>query len=143
MRDSTFYADPGLKHVGHLCYCFDSKVGPGAPPLLKAPHSQSNLKSPQTLATAKNLTHLSSQLQCLRTCPLTQGYRKKPLFHTKRESGRDRDSNPGFLYSYTLLRRDNNARFCPRGKVHQVSLLEQGGGRLRAGDSDHRDHRDW
>jgi hypothetical protein len=26
--------------------------------------------------------------------------------------------------------------------VHQVSLLEQGGGRLRAGDSDPRDHRD-
>jgi hypothetical protein len=26
--------------------------------------------------------------------------------------------------------------------VRQVSLLEQGGGRLRAGDSVHRDHRD-
>jgi hypothetical protein len=41
-----------------------------------------------------------------------------------------------------LLRRDNNSRFLPRGKVRQVSLLEQGGGRLRAGNSDHRDHRD-
>jgi hypothetical protein len=41
-----------------------------------------------------------------------------------------------------LLRRDNNARFFPRGKVRQVSLLEQGGGVLQAGDSDHRDHRD-
>jgi hypothetical protein len=34
-----------------------------------------------------------------------------------------------------------NARFSPRGKARRVSLLEQGGGRLRAGYSDHRDHR--
>jgi hypothetical protein len=30
--------------------------------------------------------------------PLTQGYRKEPLFHTKRSSGRDRESNPGHLH---------------------------------------------
>jgi hypothetical protein len=50
------------------------------------------------------------------------------------------------MYSWSRSSRwqhhDNNARFFPRGKVRQVSLLEQGGGRLQAGDSDHRDHRD-
>jgi hypothetical protein len=27
-----------------------------------------------------------------------QGYRKEPLFHTKRRSDRDRESNPGHLH---------------------------------------------
>jgi hypothetical protein len=30
-------------------------------------------------------------------CPLTQGYRKEPPFHSKRRSGWDRESNPGHL----------------------------------------------
>jgi hypothetical protein len=33
-----------------------------------------------TCATANLLIHLLSQLQCLRSCPLTQGYRKEPPF---------------------------------------------------------------
>jgi hypothetical protein len=74
--------------VGHLCfgYCFDSKVGTRAPPVLKAPHSQSNLKSPQTLATANFLTQFIISIAVLENVPLTHGYRKEPLFHTKRRS---------------------------------------------------------
>jgi hypothetical protein len=41
-----------------------------------------------------------------------------------------------------LLRRRQQRPFFPRGKVRQVSLLQQDGGRLRAGDRDHHDHRD-
>jgi hypothetical protein len=33
----------------------------------------------------------------LENVPPRQGYRKEPLFHTKRRSGRDRESNPGHL----------------------------------------------
>jgi hypothetical protein len=38
---------PRPQDVGHLCfgYCFDSKVGPGAPLSVKSPHGRSNLKS--------------------------------------------------------------------------------------------------
>jgi hypothetical protein len=43
--------------------------------------------------------------------------------------------------SVTAKKRQQRPLF-PRGKVHQNSLLEQGGGRHRAGDSDHRDHCD-
>jgi hypothetical protein len=56
---------------------------------------------PQSLnrlrGTAHFLANYTVQLQCLQTCPRTQGYRKEPLFHTKRRSGRDRESNPGHL----------------------------------------------
>jgi hypothetical protein len=46
MRDSTSYVDPDLKMrvTFALATVFDSKVEPGAPPSLKALHSQSNLK---------------------------------------------------------------------------------------------------
>jgi hypothetical protein len=40
-----------------------------------------------------------------------------------------------------LLRRRKQASFFPRGKLCRVSLLQQGGGRLRAGDSLQRAHR--
>jgi hypothetical protein len=77
--------------VGHLRfgYCFDSKVRPGAPHSLKEQHSQSNLKAPQTLATAKILTHFIISIAVLENvCPLTQGYRKESIVHTKLRSGR-------------------------------------------------------
>jgi hypothetical protein len=41
-----------------------------------------------------------------------------------------------------LLRRRQQRLFFPRVKLCRVSLLQQGGGRLRAGDSLQRDHRD-
>jgi hypothetical protein len=68
--------------VGHLRfgYCFDSKVGPGAPLSVKAPHSQSNLKSPQTLATAKNLTHFIISISVLENVPPDAGLQKRANF---------------------------------------------------------------
>jgi hypothetical protein len=46
-----------------------------------------------------SLAVLESVQQSWRTCPLMQGYRKETLFHfhTKRRSGRDRESSPGHL----------------------------------------------
>jgi hypothetical protein len=41
-----------------------------------------------------------------------------------------------------LLRRRHQRLFFPCGKLCRVSLLQQGGGRLRAVDSLQRDHRD-
>jgi hypothetical protein len=45
-------------------------------------------------ATAIFLTYFIISIAVLETGPLTQGYRKEPLFHT---TGRDRESNPGHL----------------------------------------------
>jgi hypothetical protein len=53
------------------------------------------LKSQQTLATATFLTHFIISIAVRENVPLTQGYRKETLFHTKRRSGWDRESNPG------------------------------------------------
>jgi hypothetical protein len=79
--------------------CFDVKVRPGTPGLTNNPglHRQSNLKSPQTTCYCNFFIHLYSAIAVLAPCPRTQGYRKEPLFHTKRRSGRDRESNPGHL----------------------------------------------
>jgi hypothetical protein len=46
-------------------------------------------KSKQTTCYCKNVIQLYSAIAVLATCPRTQGYRKEPLFHTKRRSGRD------------------------------------------------------
>jgi hypothetical protein len=59
MRDSTSYADPGLKmwDTFALATVLTLKSDP-EPPSLKAPLSQSNLKSPEALATVIFLTHI-------------------------------------------------------------------------------------
>jgi hypothetical protein len=82
---------PRPRDAGHLCfgYCFDSKVGPYRP--LTSYHSQSNLKSQQTLATAKILTHFIISIAVLENVPRRRVTEKSHLFHTKRRSGRDRE----------------------------------------------------
>jgi hypothetical protein len=69
---------PRPQDVGHLCfgYCFDSKVRPGAP-LLKAPHSQSNLKSPQTCATVNFLIYFIISIAVLENMPHDAGLQKR------------------------------------------------------------------
>jgi hypothetical protein len=79
MRDSTSYADPGLK-MRDFGYCFDSKVEPGAPLSVKAPHSQSNLKSPQTLATANFSTLFIISIAVLENVPPDAGLQKRATF---------------------------------------------------------------
>jgi hypothetical protein len=68
--------------VGHLCfgYCFDSKLGPGPPAWGIAMHSQSNLKSPQTLATATILTHFIISIAVLENVPPDAGLQKRATF---------------------------------------------------------------
>jgi hypothetical protein len=69
---------PRPQDAGHLRfgYCFDSKVGPVAPlspcTSVRVPDSQSNLKSPQTLATAKILTHFIISIAVLENVPLSR-----------------------------------------------------------------------
>jgi hypothetical protein len=46
-------------------------------------------------ATANFLTHFIISIAVLENQNVTQGYRKEPLFHAKRRSGRDRELNPG------------------------------------------------
>jgi hypothetical protein len=55
-------------------------------------------KSQQTTCYCNFLSnYIYSAIAVLATCPRTQGYRKEPLFHTKRRPGRYRESNPGHL----------------------------------------------
>jgi hypothetical protein len=56
-------------------------------------------------ATANFLTHFIISIAVLENVPLTQGYRKEPLFHTKRRYGRDRESNPGPCLAGSVTRR--------------------------------------
>jgi hypothetical protein len=77
----TLKSDPG--HRRQTQVCTDSPTS----------------KSQHTLATASFLTHFIISIAVLENVPLTQGYRKEPLFHTKRRSGLDRESNPGHLHS--------------------------------------------
>jgi hypothetical protein len=64
----------------------------GTPGLTNNPgqHRQSNLKSPQITCYCNIFIQLYRAIAVLATCHRTQGYRKMPLFHTKRRSGRDR-----------------------------------------------------
>jgi hypothetical protein len=80
MRDSTSYPDPGLKmrDTFALATVYTLKSYPDRP--LTSYHSQSNLKSPQTLATAIFLTHFIISIAALENMPLTKGYIKKPPF---------------------------------------------------------------
>jgi hypothetical protein len=72
-----------------LSTVFDFKVRPGT-----GVQPQSLIR---ILASAIFFIQLYSAIAVLATCPRTQGYRKETLFHTKRRSGRDRESNPGHL----------------------------------------------
>jgi hypothetical protein len=78
MRDSTSYADPGLKMRDPLSLAtvLTLKSDPRLPSHLftsvRVPYSQSNLKSPQTLATAKNLTHFIISIAVLENVPLSR-----------------------------------------------------------------------
>jgi hypothetical protein len=56
------------------------KSDPERPPLLKAPHSQSNLKSPQTLATVNFLTHFIISIAVLEKVPPDAGLQKRATF---------------------------------------------------------------
>jgi hypothetical protein len=72
------------------------------------------------------------------------GASKQRRFHSVKSapvtSSTTRNGKP--TTTTTTAKKRQQRPLFPRGKVHQVSLLEQGGGRLRAGDSDHCDHRD-
>jgi hypothetical protein len=74
VRDSTSYADPGLKmrDTFALATVLTLKSDPDRP--LNSYHSQSNLKSPKTLATANFLTHFIISIAVLENVPPTQGY---------------------------------------------------------------------
>jgi hypothetical protein len=76
MRDSTSYADPGLKmrDTFALATVLNLKSDPDRP--LTSYYSQSNLKSPQTSATANFLTHFIISIAVLKNVLPTQGYRK-------------------------------------------------------------------
>jgi hypothetical protein len=80
MRDSTSYADPGLKmrDTFALATVLTPKSDLDRP--LTSYHSQSNLKSPQTLATANFLSHFIISIAVLEDVPQTQGYRKETPF---------------------------------------------------------------
>jgi hypothetical protein len=81
MRDSTSYADPGLKmwETFALATVLTLKSDPERP-LLKAPHSQSNLKSPQTLATANFVSHFLISIAVLENVPPDAGLQKRATF---------------------------------------------------------------
>jgi hypothetical protein len=72
MRDSTSYTDPGLK--------MQDTFALATVLTLTSYHSQSNLKSPQTLATAIFVTHFIFSIAVFENVPPTQGYRKEPSF---------------------------------------------------------------
>jgi hypothetical protein len=81
MRDSTSYADPGLKmrDTFALATVFDSEVGPAAPLSLfqgkvkyRVPSVSPTSKSQQTLATAKFLTHFIISIAVLENVPLSR-----------------------------------------------------------------------
>jgi hypothetical protein len=80
MRDSTSYADPGLKmrDTFALATVLTLKSDPDHP--LTSYHSQYNLKSPHTLATANVLSHFIISVAVLNNVPPTQGYTKEPPF---------------------------------------------------------------
>jgi hypothetical protein len=83
MRNSTSYADPGLKmwDTFALATVLTLKSDPERPPpSLKAPHSQSNLKSPQILATAKILTYFIISIAVLENVPPDAGLEKRATF---------------------------------------------------------------
>jgi hypothetical protein len=89
---------PGLKMWDTFAFdCSQLEGRPGTRGLNNNPgqQRQSNLKSPQTTCYCNFFIQLYSAT--LATWPRTQGYRKMRLFHTKRRSGRDRESNPGHL----------------------------------------------
>jgi hypothetical protein len=93
---SLYAVFPGLNMWDTFAlHCFDFKVRPRTPATNPGLLRQSNLKSPQTTCYWNFFIQLYSAIAVLATCPQTQGYRKKPLFHTKRSSGRNRESNPG------------------------------------------------
>jgi hypothetical protein len=91
---------PGLKMWDTFAFhCLDLKADPGHRVWLI---TRVNTDSPTSslhrlLATAIFFIQLYSAIAVLAMCPRTQGYRKMPLFHTKRRSGRDWESNPGHL----------------------------------------------
>jgi hypothetical protein len=80
MGDSTSYADPGLKMRDTVALATVLTLNSDRDRSFTSYHSQSNLKSPQTLAIAKNVTHFIISIAVLENVPPTQGYRKKPLF---------------------------------------------------------------
>jgi hypothetical protein len=82
MRDSTSYADPGLKmwDTFALATVLTQKSDPDRLGLTM--HSQSNLKSPQTLATAIFSTHFIISIAVLENVPPDAGLEKKAAFYT-------------------------------------------------------------
>jgi hypothetical protein len=74
----------------------ESDLGPG-----KGLHGQSNLPGSlhRLLTNANLLTHFIILIAVLENVPLDSGLQKRSrhLFHSKRRSGRDRESNPGHL----------------------------------------------
>jgi hypothetical protein len=69
MRDSTSYADPGLKiwDTSALATVLTLKSDPDRPSI--AMHSQSNLESPQTLANVNFLTYFIISIAMLENMP--------------------------------------------------------------------------
>jgi hypothetical protein len=80
MRDSTSYVDPGLKMRDTFALATVLTLKSDPDRHFTRYHSQSNLKSPQTLATAKILTHFIISIAVLENVPRTQGYRKEQPF---------------------------------------------------------------
>jgi hypothetical protein len=84
-------------------------------------HSQSNLKSPQTLATANILTHFIISMAVLWNVPLTRRRvtEKSHFFHTKPRSGRYRESNPGHLLgNWQAVSLDAQPSTTPRKSIY-------------------------
>jgi hypothetical protein len=80
MQDSTSYVDPGLKMWDNfaLATVLTLKSDPDRPPIEM--HSQSNLKSPQTLVTANFLTHFIISIAVLENVPPDAGLQKRATF---------------------------------------------------------------
>jgi hypothetical protein len=78
MRDSTSYADPGLKmwDTFALATVLTLKSDPERLPF----KGQSNLKSPQTLATANFLIHFRISIAVLENLPPGTGLQKRATF---------------------------------------------------------------
>jgi hypothetical protein len=88
----TLKSDPG--HRRQTWVCTDSPTSEVSTDYNPGLHRQSNLE----VSTDYLLLQLFFiQYISIATCSRMQGYRKEPLFYTKRSSGRDRVSNPGHL----------------------------------------------
>jgi hypothetical protein len=83
MRDSTSYADPGLKMWDTFALATDLRLqSPTRTALGIAMHSQSNLKSPPTLATANYLTQFRISIALLEHVLPDAGLQKRTTFST-------------------------------------------------------------